>query len=271
MVVSHYNAPELLAKLQQSFGLLGDKAYQLSTWAAIDQFHLGGEDFCTKAWHAIAVRPQQTVVDIGCGLGGVARYGAQHFDCRVIGLDYSPDFIAAAQWLTQQLLPQKPITYYTADAVDIATLCHQQALSVDHALMLHVGMNLKDKNQLFQQLEKLLPTGGRFVVLDVFTGKNQPINYPVPWADNQAQSFIEPLANYLFYAQSNGFVLTQQQLLTEEAVAYLLAINQHAVAQKPLVTLAWLLGEKTKLKRANLVSNLSNQAVEVGLLVFEKS
>jgi cyclopropane fatty-acyl-phospholipid synthase-like methyltransferase len=40
------------------------------------------------------------VLDLGCCIGGPARYIAATFGCKVIGIDLSPAFIDAATYLT---------------------------------------------------------------------------------------------------------------------------------------------------------------------------
>jgi protein-L-isoaspartate O-methyltransferase len=43
------------------------------------------------------------LLDIGCGLGGPARYLAQRFECRVTGIDITEPFVEAAVKLTALL------------------------------------------------------------------------------------------------------------------------------------------------------------------------
>jgi SAM-dependent methyltransferase len=43
-----------------------------------------------------------TILDAGSGLGGPSRYLASTYDCRVIGTDLSPSFVAVAQLLAQR-------------------------------------------------------------------------------------------------------------------------------------------------------------------------
>ena len=43
------------------------------------------------------------LLDIGCGIGGPARYMAERFNCRVAGIDLTVEFCAVAEHLTRLL------------------------------------------------------------------------------------------------------------------------------------------------------------------------
>ena len=42
------------------------------------------------------------VLDVGSGLGGLARYLAAEAGCRATGIDLTPEFVAVAQMLTER-------------------------------------------------------------------------------------------------------------------------------------------------------------------------
>src|SRR4051812_34181337 len=52
---------------------------------------------------ALALDHDSRVLDLGCGLGGPARFIAERYGCRVTGLDLSPRQLASARALTAGL------------------------------------------------------------------------------------------------------------------------------------------------------------------------
>jgi hypothetical protein len=63
------------------------KSLTIEDLAPIDHFHARGFPATVELGDRLPVRPGDHILDIGCGLGGPARYFAQRFDCRVSGID----------------------------------------------------------------------------------------------------------------------------------------------------------------------------------------
>ena len=48
------------------------------------------------------------------------------------------------------------------------------------AYMVHVGMNIDKKVELFEEVKRLLKSQSLFIIYDVMAVGTQPIDYPVP-------------------------------------------------------------------------------------------
>ena len=83
--------------------------------------------------------------------------------------------------------------------------------------MLHVGMNIDKKVELFEEVKRLLRPQSLFIIYDVMAVGTQPPDYPVPWASNESESAVENLENYCKYLEQVGFTVTKSQLLVEFA------------------------------------------------------
>ncbi len=78
------------------------------------------------------------MLDVGCGIGGPARYLAATFGCRVTGIDLSPEFIGAATYLTARCGLLDRITIQVGDALHLPF----EDAAFDTVFLQHVAMEL---------------------------------------------------------------------------------------------------------------------------------
>jgi SAM-dependent methyltransferase len=106
--------------------------------------------------------PTDTVLDVGCGLGGPGRFLADRFGCSVLGVDVLPLRIEVAEALTDRTGLADRITYQVADATHLPV--DDRALA--QVWMLDVGIHVRDKKALFAEVARALQPGGIFVMHD---------------------------------------------------------------------------------------------------------
>src|SRR5215467_13017443 len=70
--------------------------------AAIDEFHLGRREATEALAEFMQLRPGMHLLDVGCGIGGPARYFANR-GCRVTGIDLTDGFLRVAESLTRMV------------------------------------------------------------------------------------------------------------------------------------------------------------------------
>src|SRR5438445_13013932 len=98
----HYTATGLTDRIKWALAkiTLEDQARTVAQLAPLDQFHSRGILATAELAEATGVEASTRVLDVGCGIGGPARYLAARFGCRVTGVDLSAAFLDAATYLT---------------------------------------------------------------------------------------------------------------------------------------------------------------------------
>ena len=106
------------------------------------------------------------VLDIGCGLGGPSRYLAATVGCEVVGIDLTPEYVAAATLFAARLGLSGRVSYREADALALPF----EGESFDVAWSQHAAMNIADKAALYGEMFRVLRPGGKVVLYDVCRG-----------------------------------------------------------------------------------------------------
>ena len=108
-------AERILAALREASGR--DVAITPDTLAPLDHFHGRGLAATKALAQALAPRPGEHLLDIGCGIGGPARWFAATFGCKVTGIDLTEAFCRAAEAPDRSLRPH-PIGAHPAGQRD---------------------------------------------------------------------------------------------------------------------------------------------------------
>ena len=151
-VAHHY---DLSAKLYDYF-LDSDRQYSCA------YFPTGNEDLETaqllKKRHIASklyLKPGMTILDIGCGWGGLAIYLAQSFDCRVIGVTLSEEQFKLATRRVARLGLESRVRI---ELRDYRSLSEPVDRIVSVGMLEHVGQY--QYNEYFSQVKKLLKSDG---------------------------------------------------------------------------------------------------------------
>lgn len=220
-VTANYGSGQVLERI---LGLVaaagGDRLHPtVNDLKPFDSMHLGGWRATEALLDALAIAPGAEVLDIGCGVGAVARTLAAQHGARVQGIDLTPEFVAAATELTR-LTGTPNASFQVASA--LALPFPDQGFDV--AVMLHVGMNIADKAALLAEAARVLRRGGRFGVFDVMRTGPGNLVFPLPWAGTPDISFVETPDAYAELAAAAGFREDARQPRVAEALTFLDAI-----------------------------------------------
>src|SRR5690348_8277689 len=90
-VRDHYRASGLTERLKTALTAFGPEDQQLKPQqlAALDQFHTRGLAATADLAKLAGITADMSVLDVGSGVGGPARFLAATYHCRVTGVDLS--------------------------------------------------------------------------------------------------------------------------------------------------------------------------------------
>ena len=94
-ISTHYTHGNLVAAIRSGVESLGKTidSVTVDDLALVDEFHIGGRQASEHFIDQFGVTPDMHILDVGCGLGGPARFVASRYRCRVDGIDLTPEYI----------------------------------------------------------------------------------------------------------------------------------------------------------------------------------
>ncbi|WP_158749267.1 class I SAM-dependent methyltransferase [Acidobacterium sp. S8] len=185
-VREHYSPTDLTSRIRSALAAIAPESQTLTVdqLAPFDQFHTRGILATAELAVAAGLEPSTRVLDLGCGIGGPARYLAK-FGCKVTGVDLSPGFINAANYLTARCEMSDRVNFQVGDALHLPF----DDAAFDTVFLQHVAMNIEDRAALYVEVHRILTPGGQFVTHDVVL-RDGDVAYPVPWARDVSTSFL---------------------------------------------------------------------------------
>ena len=198
------------------------------TLAPFDHFHGGG--LAATQHLAAALQPQagETILDIGCGIGGPARWIARRYNCLLTGVDLTQEFCDAARELNSLCGMGEQVRIVEGSAL---SLPFPDAL-FDRAFSQFMVMNVADKAGVYREAFRVLKPEGRFVACHVSSGPNGLPEFPLPWAATADHSFLASDEDTKRDLASVGFEITAFRDTTQTPT--MLAMMRHKLETEGL-------------------------------------
>ncbi len=267
----HYHQPDLTARIAKALQDAGmDLGHlQCSDLELLDEFHIRGKQATRDLAVLARLQNNHQVLDLGCGIGGPARFLAQEFGCRVLGLDLVASYCEAATELTRLTGLADLVRFQQGDMGEMPLANH----AFDRVWSQHSLMNIPNLETLAAEVKRVLRPDGKAVFYEVCAGNGTPVHLPVAWASIPEQSHLrraEELRNILVNA---GMVEEVWEDVTDVSLAWLDAVvanlNNQPADSRPRPGLGLLMGKNAALKSKNLGRNLREGRIVVVRGVFK--
>ena len=269
-VSEHYSNKGLLDKIYKGLEKLGIDKNQLtqSDLSSFDEFHIGGSEGTLMLAEKLTMNASSSVLDIGCGIGGPARFLSSELGCKVSGIDLTADFVNTGNSLTEQVGLSDKVKLIEASALNIPFADN----SFDVSYMIHVGMNIADKDVLFSEAFRVTKPGGVFGIYDVMLLGNCELQYPLPWAVEEDGNAIASATDYISALIKAGFSLKNEDDKTDFANSFFekMSANMGSSEGPPPVGLHLLMGGLTTQKIKNMAKLIKSGIIAPKILILEK-
>lgn len=256
-IEAHYASGSLLERIEAGLAEHGVRPpLDLDTLALFDEFHIGGRQATASFLKKLGVTAGNRVLDLGCGLGGPARFIAKATGARVTGVDLTREFVETGRALTGMALMLDVVDIVQGSILDLPF----PDRSFDVAYMIHVGMNTADKAALAAEAARVLKPGGVFGIYDVMAISDEPITYPVPWASTAEHSALGTPQAYRDALTGAGFRIESETDRTEFAQAFfarMAELRANADGPPPL-GIHLVMGPDAPTKMRNMIANIAN-------------
>ena len=221
--------------------------------APVDHFHARGLPATVELADRLPIKVGQHILDIGCGLGGPARFIAKRFQCNVSGIDITMPFVDAANKLTVLLQMEGQVKIGHGDGERLP----YPDSAFDGAYTQHVTMNVADRTRFFAEAYRVLKPGAFFALTEHGLGPKRDPHYPVPWSADGTGAYLVTPSETLAVLEKTGF----EDIVVEDTGAkylagYKIAIEKAEKGALPPLGIHILMGETALQKTRNTLRNI---------------
>ena len=255
-VSNHYLHGNLLQAIEEAITLLGKTIDDIAIedLAPVDEFHIGGRIATENLLDQLGISEQHHILDVGCGLGGAARFVSSKYNNRVTGIDLTQEYIDTGKVLCEWVKLENSVTLHQGNATSMPF----QDESFDGGYMLHVGMNIEDKDLLFKEIFRVLRKGANFGIYDVMRIEEGELAFPVPWATDKSTSKLATPKRYMQALNNAGFEVSKEKNRRDFALEFFSNLREKLEASggPPPLGLHTLMKESTPIKVNNMIDNI---------------
>jgi MPBQ/MSBQ methyltransferase len=254
-VEQHYGRGRILDSIIAALRQAGKELARLEPedLAPIDEFHVRGREATVELARRAALKPDSHVLDVGCGLGGSARYLAAEHQCQVIGIDLTREYVDVATALAGMVGLSDRVAFRQASALEMPF----EDGTFDVVWTEHAQMNIADKHAFYREIGRVTRPKGTLLFHDIFEGNGGPLHYPVPWAEEPSISFLAAPEEVRTTLEHLGFVIHDWVDKSEPSLQWIVAaIEKTRVSGPAPIGAHLLMGDTARKKLENAIRNL---------------
>ena len=257
-ISEHWGTGDVFSRIMAAMKNAGiDRSHvTVEQLAPVDHFHARGFPATKDLADALPITEGDRILDIGCGIGGPARYLAQRCGCSVDGIDITGPFVDAANKLTELVSLKDRVTVRKADGQNLPFEDQQ----LGGACSQHVTISIADRDRFFAEAFRALKPGAFFALTEHGLGPTGEPHHPVPWSEDGTGAFLVPPAETVARLAKAGFSRIE---VTDTGEEYLGACKGAiATAERgglPAFGVHILLGETAPQKVRNAARNIEER------------
>ena len=179
-----------------------------------DQLHYHGTDALDAAIEACVMGTDHTVLEVGSGWGGCARYLAQTSGATLTAIELQKDYHSVAQDLTARAGLAKGVSHVNADFLQ----WDAPAEGFDHAVSWLALFHIPDRSRYQSKIYAALKPGGTFFAEDLYLMK--PPKDQEDFARHLFPNSLVSFEEYDLSLSDAGFVDVRLQDMTEDWSAF---------------------------------------------------
>ena len=254
-IADHWGRGDVYGRIEAALREAGKPLEGLTVedLAPVDHFHARGVKATVELADRLPIRANDRIADIGCGLGGPARYLAQRFGCEVSGVDITEPFVEAANKLSALVGLEARVKIVHGDGQHLPFA----DASFDGAITQHVTMNVADRARFFAEAHRVLKPGAFFALTEHGLGPAGEPHYPLPWSADGSGAYLVTPSRTRELLEEAGFIgIIIEDTGDKYVSGYKAVIERTERGELPPLGTHLLLGETALEKTRNAARNI---------------